>query len=232
MQNSSTSLQLYQQGFLSSLSCFHCVGLQHFGRQPVFRSLSRLRLFLFEARLSGYCVREGESRGLGSKCLLLAHGPCRAVGFRQDKCRVGASACACCLWFVALLHVRGSWSACVFRAVHRFCFLGSCSPLSKGPLVVKLHCVGLQHFGEREGLLAASGSGKSGCSLCFADASERGVSPRLEVGGSACFALALPSLCARSPGCGCFCLRLDFQVTVSVRGGQGSQPWVPLAHGL
>ena len=33
-------------------------------------------------------------------------------------------------------------------------------------------------------------------------------------GGSACFALAL-----RSPGCGCFCLRLDFQVTVSVKGG-------------
>ena len=26
------------------------------------RSLSRLRLFLFEARLYGYCVREGESR--------------------------------------------------------------------------------------------------------------------------------------------------------------------------
>ena len=36
--------------------------------------------------------------------------------------------------------------------------------------------------------------------------------------------LALRSLCARSPGCGCFCLRLDFHVTVSVRGGQGSQP--------
>ena len=32
------------------------------------------------------------------------------------------------------------------------CFLGSCSPLSKDPLVVKLHCVGLQQFGEREGL--------------------------------------------------------------------------------
>ena len=31
----------------------------------------------------------------------------------------------------------------------------------------------------------------------------------------------LRSLCARSPGCGCFCLRLDFQVTVSVRGSQG-----------
>ena len=81
-----------------------------------------------------------------------------------------------------------------FRAVHRFYFLGSCSPLSKGQLVVKLHCFGLQPVGEREGLLAASGSGKSGCPSCFADAAERGVSPRLEVGGSACFALALPSL--------------------------------------
>ena len=28
-------------------------------------------------------------------------------------------------------------------------------------------------------------------------------------------------LCARSPGCGCFCLRLDFQVTVSMRGVKG-----------
>ena len=27
------------------------------------------------------------------------------------------------------------------------------------------------------------------------------------------------SLCARSPGCGCFCLRLDVQVTVSALGG-------------
>ena len=51
-----------QQGFRSSLSCFHCVGLQHFGEWPVLRSLSRLRLLLFEARLSGCCVREGESR--------------------------------------------------------------------------------------------------------------------------------------------------------------------------
>ena len=49
-------------------------------------------------------------------------------------------------------------------------------------------------------------SGKSGCSLCFADASERGVVLRLRWRrGSACFALALRSLCARSPGCGCFC---------------------------
>ena len=34
------------------------------------------------------------------------------------------------------------------------------------------------------------------------------------MGGLTWFALAL-----RSPGCSCFCLRLDFQVTVSVRGG-------------
>ena len=80
-----------------------------------------------------------------------------------------------------------------------------------------LHCVGFKHFGEWEGLselLAALGSCKSGCSSCFADASEQGVSPRIEVGGLTWFALAL-----RSPGCSCFCLRLDFQVTVSVRGG-------------
>ena len=40
--------------------------------------------------------------------------------------------------------------------------------------------------------------------------------------GAACFALAL-----RSPGCSCFCLRLDFQVAVSVRGGQGPGFLVP-----
>ena len=39
-----------------------------------------------------------------------------------------------------------------FRAVYRLCFLASCSPLGKDPLVFKLHCVGLQPFGEREGL--------------------------------------------------------------------------------
>ena len=115
-----------QQGFRSSLSCFHCVGLRHFGEWPVLRSLSRLRLFLFEARPSGYCVREGGSREstLRSSRLPLADGPLRAVGFRQDECRPGT----CCLWFVAILHVRGSWSSWVFRAVHRCCFLGSCSP--------------------------------------------------------------------------------------------------------
>ena len=88
-------------------------------------ALSKLRLLLFEARLSGYCVREAESREstLGSKCFFLARGPCRAVGFRQDECRPGASAWACCLWFVTLLHVGGSWSSWVFRMV-TVCFLG------------------------------------------------------------------------------------------------------------
>ena len=38
--------------------------------------------------------------------------------------------------------------------------------------------------------------------------------------GVACFALILRSFSSR------FCLRLDFQVTVSVRRSQGSQPWV------
>ena len=81
------------------------------------------------------------------------------------------------------------------------------------PLVVKLSplcwLAVLRGAGGALGL-AASGSGKSGCPLCFAEASERGVSPRLEGGGQ----------------CGCFCLKLDFQVTVSVRGSPGSQPWV------
>ena len=72
MQNSSTSLQLYQQGFRSSLSCFDCVGLQHFGEWPVLRSLSRLRLLCFEARLSGYCVREGGGQGSQPGFLVLA----------------------------------------------------------------------------------------------------------------------------------------------------------------
>ena len=60
-------------------------------------------------------------------------------------------------------------------------------PFSKDHLVAKLHCFGLQHFGEREGLLAALGSCKSGCPSCFAEASEGGVSPRLEVGGFSLF---------------------------------------------
>ena len=56
------------------------------------------------------------------------------MGFRQEECRPGA----CCLWFVALLHVPGSWSSCVFSCVHRCCFLECCFHLSKDPLGVKL----------------------------------------------------------------------------------------------
>ena len=66
--------------------------------------------------------------------------------------QAGASAFAVVAVAFGLQHSR----VC-FRAVHRCCFLGSCSPLSKDSPVVKLHCFGLQHFGEREGLLAASG---------------------------------------------------------------------------
>ena len=94
-----------------------------------------------------------------------------------------------------------------------------CSALSKGHLVVKLHCVGLQPFGEREGLLAASGS-VNWLPLCFADASERGVSPRLEVGGSACFALALTGCWSWIEGQRCseaaVVLAYEAQVSVSV----------------
>ena len=165
-----------QQGFRSSLSCFHCVGLQHFGEWPVLRSLSRLRLLCFEARLSGCCVREGGVKGVNPGFLVLAFSTriFESSGVPARRVQAGGASAWACLWLVALLHVRGSWSSWVFRAVHCCCFLGSCSALSKSHLVVKLHCVGLQHFGEREGLLAALGSCKSGCPSCFADASERG----------------------------------------------------------
>ena len=83
-----------------------------------------------------------------------------------------------------------------------------------------LHRVGLQHFGEREGLLAALGSCKSGCPSCFAEASEGGVSPRLEVGGSACFALALTGCWSWIEGQRCseaaVVLAYEAQVSVSV----------------
>ena len=71
---------------------------------------------------------------------------------QAGRVQAGASAFAVVAVAFGLQHSR----VC-FRAVHRFCFLGSCSPLGKDSPVVKLHCFGLQHFGEREGLLAASG---------------------------------------------------------------------------
>ena len=124
----------------------------------------------------------------------------------------GASAWAC-LWFVALLHV-----VVRFRAVHRCCVLGCGFPLKISLWLSCLHCVGFQQFGgsgrgfRSSGLLAASGfTPNLGCTSCFADASERGVSPRLEVGGGRPL---LRSLCARSPGCGCFSL-LRFGVLLS-----------------
>ena len=84
-------------------------------------------------------------------------------------------------------------------------------PFSKDHLVAKLHCVGLQPFGEREGLLAASGNLVA---LRVLPTLQNGVSVLgSRWGGQP----VVRSLCARSPGC--FCLRLDFQVAVSVRGG-------------
>ena len=96
---------------------------------------------------------------------------CKAASasIQAGRVQAGASACAVVAVDFGLQHSRVR-----FRAVQRLCFLGSCSALSKGHLVVKLQAQ------------------STGCPLCFADASERGVSPRLEVGGgSACFPLAL-----------------------------------------
>ena len=52
---------------------------------------------------------------------------------QAGRVQAGASAFAVVAVAFGLQHSR----VC-FRAVHRFCFLGSCSPLSKDPLVVKL----------------------------------------------------------------------------------------------
>ena len=74
-------------------------------------------------------------------------------GVPEDNCRVGASACACCLWFVALLLFRGSWSSCVFVRSTVVAFGGAAFHLARIPSWFScLHCVGLQHFGEWEGL--------------------------------------------------------------------------------
>ena len=146
-------------------------------------SLSRLPLFLFEARLSGYCVREGRSRTtLGSSCLPLARGPLRAVGFRQDECRPGASAWACCLWLVAFLPARGSWSSCVFVPSTVVAFWGAAFLSARIPLWLScLHCVGLQHFGEWEGLLEQG----LGCSRFHANLVALRVLPGVGAGSEA-----------------------------------------------
>ena len=94
-----------------------------------------------------------------------------------------------------LLTLVCSTPACVFVRSTVVCFLGSCSALSKGHLVVKLHCVGLQPFGEREGLLAASGNLVA---LRVLPTLQNGVSVLGSRWGGqpACFALALT---------GCWC---------------------------
>ena len=142
------------------------------------------------------------------------------MGFRQDECRPGASAWACCLWFVALLHV-----VVRCRAVHRCCVLGCGFPLKISLWLSCLHCVGFQQFGGSgrgflsRGLLAASGSCKTSCSFVFCRCFRTGsVSPRLEVEGHLfAFALALQVAVAFSP-----------VTVVREAGSQGSQPCVCL----
>ena len=65
--------------------------------------------------------------------------------------QAGASACAV---VAALPHGRRVFS-CGPTVV---AFWGHALLSARSPLVVKVYCVGLQHFGEWEGLLAASGS--------------------------------------------------------------------------
>ena len=102
------------------------------GGQPARFALSRLRLFLFEARRSGYFVREGEVKGPGFLVLAFSTRTLKSSGFRHDECRPEASAWACCLWLAALPHGRRA-----FRAVHRFCW-GHALLSARIPLFVKL----------------------------------------------------------------------------------------------
>ena len=102
--------------------------------------------------------------------------------------RVQARASACAVVAVAFGLQPPAWSSCVFVRSTVFAFWGDVLLSARIPSSLSFTELACSTSG------AASGSGKSGCSLCFADASERGVSPRLEVGGSACFALALRSL--------------------------------------
>ena len=89
-----------------------------------------------------------------------------AFGFRAGRGQAGGAS--------ALLRVQLLPLVCSTPAWSPFAVWGS--SLGKDQLVVKLYCVGLQHFREprSRGFLA---SRKSGGPSCFADASERGVSP-------------------------------------------------------
>ena len=61
--------------------------------------------------------------------------------------QAGASAYAVVAVAFGLRHSR--MVVVGFRAFHRFCFLGCCFPLKISLWLSCLHCVGLQHFGER-----------------------------------------------------------------------------------
>ena len=103
-----------------------------------------------------------------------------------------------------------------FRAVHRLCHaLLSARVISSLSFTV-LAC-SPSGSGRGSWLLQAQ---STGCPLCFADASERGVSPRLEVGGSAGFALALTGCWSWIEGQRCseaaVVLAYEAQVSVSV----------------
>ena len=65
------------------------------GGQPACFALSRLRLFLFEARLSGYCVREGGGvKGVNPGFLVLAFSTRTLKSSGVPARRVPAGACA------------------------------------------------------------------------------------------------------------------------------------------
>ena len=119
----------------------------------------------------------------------------RGQSKRPGRTSAGRGACALqslLLPLVCTLHGRRG-----FSCVPPFLLFGVLLS-SQDLLVVKLSSLCWLAALRGAGSLAASGSGKSGCSSCFADASERGVSPRLEVRGVSLFcvrfALALRSL--------------------------------------
>ena len=96
------------------------------------RSLSRLRLFLFEARLSG--VREGEVKGVNPAFLVFAFSTRTLKSSRVPARRVQAGG------FCVGMPLACSTPACPgllvvvrFRAVHRCCFLECCFPQQGSP---------------------------------------------------------------------------------------------------
>ena len=160
-----------QQGFRSSLSCFHCVGLQHFGEWPVLRTLCarspgcgcfRLRLD-FQVSVS---VRGG---GQGAGFLVPAFSTRTLPSGGVPARRVQAGG-----FCVGMLPLACSTPACPgllvvvrFRAVYRCCVLGCCFPLK-----ISLWCwlAAVRGAGASfgaEGSWQLQASGKSGCTSLF-----------------------------------------------------------------